>query len=77
MVKGHHIITMDKLLQTLRAQSWERAKAELACIEQADYPPDAATGGKEEYRQWADKCSKRRVLIQDFILAIEQDELYR
>ena len=73
-----HTSLMDKILQTLRAQSWERAKAELASIQQADYAPELGIhGSKLAYENWRDKCAKRRVLIQNFILAMEEDELYR
>ena len=62
-------------LEALRAQAWERAKAELMAIGQADFPPETAT--KEDYANWAQKCERRRQLMDRFITTMEEDELYR
>lgn len=64
----------DKVLQAMRAQAWERAKGELAAIQQADFPP--SDGYKEDRKKWDEKCRRRQGLMEKFIYDMEQEELY-
>lgn len=72
--KTNHETRMEKVLYAMRAQAWERAKAEMETIRQIDFPPEA--GGRHARDAWEEKCDKRAKLMADFIKAMDDGELY-